>query len=103
MLVPPLPCSEPTQTDSPKGSASITSTSSLLQKPSQDDASGEKAAKPKSLLQKLKEENEKRKEKVQHVSHEEAERITGYGENTAEEKAGREKKGTDSSLAALFF
>jgi hypothetical protein len=66
--------------------------------------SGEKGAKPKSLLQKLKEENEQRKEKVQHVSYEEAERIPGYGEITAEEKAGREKKsGTDISLTALFF
>jgi hypothetical protein len=65
--------------------------------------SGGKTAKTKSFFQKLREENKQRKQKVQHVSHEEAERITGYGENSGKKGDGREKKGTDMSLVALIF
>ncbi|ORY14864.1 hypothetical protein BCR34DRAFT_559600 [Clohesyomyces aquaticus] len=83
--------------------ASNTSTEPLLQSPDRGKASGEKPSKTKSFLKKLKEENEQRKEKVQHVSHEEAERMTGHGENTGKERAGKEKTNKAPFLATLLF
>jgi acyl-CoA hydrolase len=83
--------------------ASITSTSALLQSPDQGKPNGEQSSKTKNLLKKLKEENQQRKEKVQHVSHEEAERMTGYGENTGKERDEREKTVKGGSLATLLF
>jgi len=89
--------------DSSKGGASITSTEALLQSPDQKKVGGEKLSKTQSFLKKLKEDNEKRKEKVQHVSHEEAERMTGYGENTRKESDGKEKRNKVPSLTTLLF
>ncbi|KAF2801013.1 hypothetical protein K505DRAFT_355095 [Melanomma pulvis-pyrius CBS 109.77] len=93
----------PSHDSGSKGGASITSTEPLLQSPDQGKVSGEKPSKIKSLLKKLNEENEQRKKEVQHVSHEEAERMTGYGENTGKERDGKEKTKKGLSLATLLF
>jgi hypothetical protein len=71
--------------------------------PNERIASGERPSNTKTFLKKLKEENEQRKEKVQHVSYEEAERMTGYGDNTRKDRDGSEKKNKDLSLGALLF
>ncbi|KAF2647297.1 hypothetical protein K491DRAFT_699715 [Lophiostoma macrostomum CBS 122681] len=85
-----------------KCGASIASTEPLIHSPGQRKASRGKPSKTKSFWKKLKEENEQRKQKVQHVSHEEAERMTGYGENAVGKKDDKERTIKGSSLAALF-
>lgn len=60
-------------------------------------------AETKSLFQKLKEESRERKEqRAQHVTHDEATRITGYGEGGVKSNKSN-GKGDKRSLGALFF